>query len=347
MYRSFLLITTVFFLFSCNGDENNFGNIPSPNDNSDWLVPQSEVFDGGPGLDGIPSVDEPNFNKIADINFLSDDDLVLVIAEGDIIKAYPHPILDWHEIVNDQIGSKKLAITYCPLTGTGVAWNRVLNGEETTFGVSGLLYNSNLMPYDRQTGSTWSQQSLLCVNGDLKGIRSENYSLIETSFATLKMAFPNAEVLNLNTGFNRNYGVYPYNDYRTNNSRLLFPISNEDDRLPAKERTLGVINLEKESRVYSFDDGDQMLDVVKDNLSGEDLIIVRSRQLNLIVAFKNTNNLNIIENKFPTILVDQDGNEYDIMGRSTSDIPPLQMPTQFIGYWFSWGTFYPNIDLME
>ena len=69
------------------------------------------------------------------------------MKEDNEVKIYPHPILDWHEIINDGIGDKKYALTYCPLTGTSLAWDRTINGQETTFGVSGLLYNTNLMPY--------------------------------------------------------------------------------------------------------------------------------------------------------------------------------------------------------
>jgi len=133
-------IAFLFLLISC-GDKDSVSS-------TDWLIPQSEVFDGGPGKDGIPSVDNPNFSAIAEIDFLDPQDLVVAIKAGDEIKVYPHPILDWHEIVNDEINGIPLALTYCPLTGTAIAWKRTINGKETTFGVSGLLYNSNNLPKD-------------------------------------------------------------------------------------------------------------------------------------------------------------------------------------------------------
>ena len=338
---------SVLGITSC-GDSTNLTPSPNqPDPNSDeWSIPRSEVFDGGPGLDGIPSIDEPNFTIAENVTFLNRDDLVMVIADGGEVKVYPHPILDWHEIVNDEVGGKKLAVTYCPLTGTGIGWNRVIQGEVTTFGVSGLLYNTNLMPYDRRTSSTWSQQRLDCVNGELIGQRAETYSLVEMEFGTLLDAYPDAQVLNINTGFNRQYGVYPYNDYRTNNSRLLFPVSTEDDRLPTKERTLGIIDLNGENRVYPFNDDGASIDAIDDNLGGEDLIIVRSRELNFIVAFINDQDLELVSNKFPAIVQDSEGTKYDVLGRAIGELKPsLELPTQFMGYWFSWGTFYPNIDL--
>ena len=348
IHRSiFLLLCTTLLLLSC-GDSDPLTLSPTGGDpdRTEWLVPQNEVFDGGPGLDGIPSVDDPDFTLANDVNYLNNDDLVLVFANGPEIKVYPHPILDWHEIVNDDIAGLKLAISYCPLTGTGVGWNRVIDGEETTFGVSGLLYNTNLMPYDRRTFSTWSQQRLDCVNGELIGQKAETYSLVEMDFGTLLAAFPEAQVLNLNTGFNRRYGVYPYNDYRTNNNSFLFPISVNDNRLQAKERTLGVLDVNGRNKVYSFNRENDQLEGIEDNVGGQDLFVVRSTDLNFIVAFNDDLGLSLVENQFPAIVQDSDGTRYDVLGRAIGELKPnLEMPTQFIGYWFSWGTFYPDIEL--
>ncbi len=188
----------------------------------EWLVPSSEVLSGGPGKDGIPSIDNPAFSSTEEVTFLQDNDLVTGIQIGNVIKAYPHIILDWHEIVNDQIDQTEVAVTYCSLTGTGICWSRLVNGTPATFGVYGLLYNTNLMPYDRATGSTWSQQRLECVNGVNIGTDATTYSLVETTWATWKAAFPGSEVLNLSTGFSRQYGSYPYGDYKTNQNRFFY-----------------------------------------------------------------------------------------------------------------------------
>jgi len=138
--------------------------------------------------------------------------LVIGFAQGDDARAYPHFILDWHEIVNDRVGDIHIAVTYCPLTGTGIGWEREINGSVTTFGVSGLLFNSNLIPYDRNTDSNWSQIRLDCVNGDLIGTEAETHVLVETTWKTM---YPKTLVMSMNTGYNRSYGNYPYGNYRT------------------------------------------------------------------------------------------------------------------------------------
>lgn len=352
-YISFCIIMT-FILVSCSDDLSqplaNTPSTPSIPTPPEWLIPTDLVFDGGPGKDGIPSVDNPQFTKATDIDFLSENDLVLGIRINDEIKAYPHPILDWHEIVNDRIGDASIALTYCPLTGTGVGWDRMFNGKETTFGVSGLLYNTNLMPYDRETNSTWVQQRLDCVNGERVGDKAVLYSFVETKWSTWRNAYPESMVLNTSTGFNRDYKRFPYNDYRTNDNTILFPITNEDNRLPAKDRVLGVRNGES-FRAFPFNTNHHELEVVTDHFDGMNLVVARSTTRNFIVAFQAAPGLTytaLSDVDFPMIIEDSNGIQYDLLG-FTSDHASEQLvrPEQFMGYWFSWGTFYPDIEIFE
>ena len=222
----------------------NISHTP-PNPTDEWLVPFSEVFSGGPGLDGIPSLQNPQRVGIQSLygvngnNFLEEEDLVVGIRVGNEIRAYPHRVLDWHEIVNDDFTDEKLALIYCPLTGTATVWNRTFNGSTTTFGVSGLLYNTNIIPFDRRTLSFWSQMRGDCVNGELLGMEVDIYPVFETSFRTWRGLFPDSEIVSTETGYQRDYTEYPYGEYRTN-EQLIFPVANFDKRLPAKERVLGI-----------------------------------------------------------------------------------------------------------
>ncbi|MDX1476190.1 MAG: DUF3179 domain-containing protein [Saprospiraceae bacterium] len=341
-----LILNLILCLLAVMGCSDRSQLIP---DAGEWSVPADEVFDGGPGKDGIPSIDHPQFTIAGEVDFMEDQDLVLGMRIGDQVRAYPHLILDWHEIVNDESGNMRLAITYCPLTGTGVAWDRNLPGGTTTFGVSGLLYNTNLMPYDRATNSTWSQQRLDCVHGELRGTLAATYSLIETEWRIWKAAYPESQVLNLNTGYMRSYGSYPYGDYRANHDRLLFPVMPVDNRLPLKERVLGVL-AGSAQRVYRFNDGSPPVEIITDVLGGEDLVIVRSKINQLLIAFANPDRLTftVADSLFPEILRDGQGNTYDLLGQVVEDVSgaaPLALPEQMIGYWFSWGAFYPGIDL--
>ena len=223
-----------------------------------WLINKNQVFAGAAAADAIPSIDNPdhiNFRLRDFLNgfFVEDDDLVLGIYIDDIAIAYPHNILNWHEIVNDKIGNTAITLSYCPLTGTGISWNRNINGEETTYGVSGLLYNSNLIPYDRKTESFWSQMRLDCIHGDLMNFKTENYTVIETTWKTWKTIFPETKVLSQNTGFDWDYNEYPYGDYATNHNLIGYPLIYDDTRIPRKERVHGIIIKDK-VMVFRFSD---------------------------------------------------------------------------------------------
>ena len=69
---------------------------------------------------------------------LDDDDRLLVVERNGRAKAYPIRILTWHEVVNDKVGGEPIAVTYCPLCGTGMAFDLRVNGRTLELGVSGL-----------------------------------------------------------------------------------------------------------------------------------------------------------------------------------------------------------------
>ncbi len=349
---SFLILSVLVFLTSCSSDPVSPGpGAPAGGDQfvDGWAVPVDDVFDGGVGRDGIPSIDDPRFATFDQgqtrASYL--DALVVGIVNNGIARAYPHPILDWHEIVNDDIDNVSVAVTYCPLTGTAIGWNRIVNNGKTEFGVSGLLFETNLMPYDRVTGSTWSQQRLDCVNGTHIGRKIDLVPVVETTLSTWLEAYPNSEILTEDTGFNRDYGRYPYGDYRTNNARLLFPVSTDDDRLPGKQRVLGVFaNEEVKAYPFSRNTG---TDIIQETFNGVNLVIARNTDKNFIVAFENPNGLTFNASQaFPAVMEDENGVVYNLTGEvMTGDGDELTLADSFIGYWFSFGTFYPDLELHE
>ncbi len=327
------------------------GAVPTTT-SGDWLIPATRVFDGGPGKDGIPALQNPEFIPVGEVQFLASNDLVLGIQVGDQLRAYAHPILDWHEIINDEIGNEHFAVTYCPLTGTGIGWNRVINGQETTFGVSGLLFNTNLIPYDRATDSNWSQMLQQSINGTLIGEKPEFVHLVETTWATWREMFPNSVVTSLNTGISRNYGQYPYGDYRTSEN-VIFPVENEDMTLPAKERVLGVdINDERKAfRFELFTDRD----IVTATVGGEEIVVIGDSDDNFMVAFRDTFleaqlPLTVVDDGSSAVLADATGNQYDVFGKVVSgpDTGVSLTPVNaYIGYWFAWAAFFPNVELVS
>lgn len=224
-----------------------------------WTIPISNVLTVL-SQDAIPAVDEPVFeiydNRVfieTGEYFLEDDDIVTGVAVGDQIRLYPHRILNWHEVVNDKIGDFEFALSFCPLTGTSVLWDRNINGTTTTFGVSGLLYNSNVITFDRATESLWSQMKQSCVNGNFRGTEMETRQVIETTWSTWKIMLTDPNVMTTETGFSKDYTINPYEEYLANESHLSYPVSYKDERISLKERVFG-LTVNGKAKVYQFKD---------------------------------------------------------------------------------------------
>ena len=115
------------------------------------------IVSGGPAPDGIPPIDQPRFSRARTVGWLTDTEALLSLTVGGETRGYPLQIMTWHEIVNDTVGRVPVAVTYCPLCNSGVAFDRRVAGRVLSFGTSGRLYADNLVMYDRQTESLWPQ----------------------------------------------------------------------------------------------------------------------------------------------------------------------------------------------
>lgn len=150
-------------------------------DLSGGLAPPDEIHAGGPTRDRIPALTDPAFVPAAQADFLAPDDRILGLNPAGEARAYPNAILNRHEIVNDGIGGRVVAVTYCPPCGTGVAFDALHTGRRVEFGVSGLLYNSDVLLYNRQTESLWSQIAKQTVTGPMKGQRLVSFDPVNES----------------------------------------------------------------------------------------------------------------------------------------------------------------------
>lgn len=224
----------------------------------EWAIPTAYVGQGT-GFDGIASLQNPNFINYSPIQinpddpfYIGDEDLVIAVSLNGETKVYPHKILDWHEVINDEVGDVPVTVTYCPLTGTGKVWRRQGQDAASSFGVSGALYNSNLLAFDRSTESFWSQLEAVCVFGDRMGERMALVPFVETKWGTWRSIDPAPLVMDKNTGIDRDYNEYPYGNYRSS-PLISYPLLYEDDRLFAKERVFSVI-VNGKAKVYRRDD---------------------------------------------------------------------------------------------
>src|SRR5919201_2946455 len=211
---------------------------------TDWSkhsVPYSQFCSGGRQRAGIPPIDHPKVVPIAKMgNALDDRAPVMVVQQGRAVRAYPLEILVWHEIVNDVLGGRPIAVTYCPLCNSALVFDRRMGRITLTFGTTGNLRNSDLVMWDRQTQSWWQQFTGEALVGTFTGRRLNALSSQTLSWGEFKRRYPAGTVLSLHTGFDRPYGENPYAGYETDPSPSSFFTGKTDASLPAKERVAAV-----------------------------------------------------------------------------------------------------------
>lgn len=274
----------------------------------DTLIPARQIHHGGPPRDGIPAIDRPRF-IYADKASLRDRDLVLGVAIGGSAKAYPIRIMNYHEIVNDRVGDEPVAITYCPLCGTGMAFSARIGGTIRSFGVSGLLYNSDVLLYDRESESLWSQIMRKAVSGPMKGTLLKQLPLSHTTWRDWRHRHPATLVLSGNTGHVRNYARSPYRGY-ARSGRVWFPVAHRDNRYHPKELVIG-INVAGKSKVYPFAELAKHGSTLLDRFGGEQLRI----------EFDAANRTG------------------RIFRSSGQELPSI------IAFWFAWIAFHPDSEV--
>lgn len=185
---------------------------------------------GGVPRDGIPSIDKPKFESVGAADaWLASDDIVFVLEYKGEVRAYPQKILNWHEIVNDTVAGDPLAITFCPLCGSALTFDRRVNGQTLEFGVSGLLHNNDLVMYDRETETLWQQITGEALVGELFGKRLRQVPTSGMRWSDFKSQFLNGQVLSRDTGFSRDYERDPYSGYEADPNPL-FPVEGGVDQ---------------------------------------------------------------------------------------------------------------------
>ena len=346
----FLLVLSAFTITACGGSGG--GNNGALDTSGEWLIPTQFVADGGPGKDGIPALSNPSYESAASTTTLGADDLVIALRSEGQVKVFSHDIMNWHEIVNDGPTSNPFIMSYCPLTGSAMAWKGRAADANPTFGVSGLLYNSNLILYDRATDSLWSQMLQLAVNGPRIREQGEVIQVIETTFSTLTAMYPDALVMTRDTGHNRNYDQYPYGDYLTS-TRLLFQVSNADNRLHPKERTIGIYS-GSSAKVYQLTGFGASTQTINEQFDSQPIVVVGNSVLNYAAIYSSQLSdgtiltFNPIQDDLPNVMSDTEGNVWDIFGTAVSGPragAQLDTTRSYTAMWFAWVSIFDAVEI--
>ena len=321
-------------------------------------LPNNMIVSGGPPKDGIPALTNPPLVAADEATYLNDSDRIIGLMLDGSPVAVPHNILWWHEIMNYDGVTDKIAITYCPLTGSSIVFDRdAIGGAE--LGVSGLLYNNNLIMYDRnETEALWSQMLTGARCNSSKGVTLVTVNHVEMTWGGWKALHPGTQVISGSTGFNRNYRQYPYGSYEEeNNSTLSFPLSTGIDcRRPPKERALGIPGLSGSALTFPFGLLDELGEkaVVRTNFEGQEVVVLWDREGASAVAFRPQTEDGVVVN-----ISVQNGEFRDELSNSVFQVDGIGIDGPFAGqslqaideayvaFWFAWPAFHPRTMIFE
>ena len=279
-------------------------------------VPLDEIQGGGPDKDEIPPIDDPKYIEISEANeWLSDTEPGIAFSRGNTHRFYPYQIMVWHEIVNDIVEGERVLISYCPLCLTGVVFDPVVQGEKVEFGTSGLLWQSNLVMYDRKTNSLWSQVLGESIFGEMTGTVLKTLPSDQALYGKWKEQYPEGEVLSRETGAVRFYGSNPYGSYYDVQSFSLRMVTNVDSRIANDSFIFGVV-VNGEAKAYEIESVKAKGEVI-DTFEGTQFILRHDKELDVVKIFKKLN----------------DGTEERV--------------NPFSAFWFSWVAAHPNTELYQ
>jgi hypothetical protein len=261
-----------------------------------------------PARDCIPSIDQPVFVPASEVDYLRDDDLVMTLTHNGMTRAYPTRILDHHEIVNDMFGADPVAVTYCPLCGSGLAFDRTQNGQVLDFGVSSLLHNSDLVMYDRQTESLWQQITGEAFAGKSRGSQLRTLPLSMIPWSNWRQQYPDARVLTVENIQSDRYMKDAYGDY-AESERLYMPVSATDARLHPKRV------------IYGLEIGDRAIAIDSEWLAKEG-------------SWSND-----YEDKKLVLTLDRNGEVAASLADTAITVHSM--------FWFAWYSFHPNTALID
>ncbi|MBI2028213.1 MAG: DUF3179 domain-containing protein [Candidatus Levybacteria bacterium] len=282
------------------------------NDFTGAKVKQEDLLQGCFGQDCIPSIDSPKFESAQDASWLRGEDRVFAIDYKETQRAYPQRILNWHEIVNDTITGDPIVITFCPLCGSALAFERKVDGVITELGVSGKLHNSDLVMYDRYEGNLWQQVTGEGIVGPAAR-RNEilkQVPIITVPWGQWKKEHPGTQVLSRDTGHSRNYDQYPYGTYEQDDE-IYFGVKDLNRQLQIKTVVYGV-EINGSSKAYPESVFDKRK-VVEDTVG------------NTAIRLERT-----------------DSGQIKVTNLQTQEeIIPIRL------FWFAWAAFHPDTELFK
>lgn len=339
---------------------------------TDWTNSTVDLSEIAAGIqrsdprDAIPPIDTPAYESPdAAAEWLAAAEPGALVQENGIARFYPLSIMTRHEIVNTDFGETPVAVTYCPLCNTALAFDRRVEGETLRLGVSGLLRHSDMVMWDNLTDSLWQQITGEGIVGDYAGTRLDTVSTSIVSFSEFQENFPEGESLSRETGFGIEYGANPYSGYSSGSEPIgAFFSKDLDPRFPALSRVVGV-RVDNVEKAYPFD-AISATGVINDTIDGQPVVlfwkdgtldaldqssIASSQAIGTAVAFEPT--IDGQELTFTSsgdgFTDDQTGSTWTVLGVATDGElagNTLSSITHRNEFWFAWAGFFGETGIV-
>lgn len=331
MRRIIWMVVFATILFACSKEEPN--EIKEGIQGSDWLL--SEEYVTG-GLNPFFLYDEPDYISVDEAKHLDSSQLVLIYKAKDDVYVYPyHSMLV--EVVNDVIDNKYLAITFCPLTRSGICWNRLMDKDTLLLTASGYLYKDNLMPYDVKSESIWSQMLLLGAKGKFKRSRPSTFPLVETHWQNIIDHFPEAKVFFMDNWKNGTH----INEVDPDTTSI-----NPGD-VSDHERIIGIVG-QWGVELFQFSLFTDSIKLYTDTFEKDQIIVIGSAEQNFMVAFLKKYEMTPVQDEFPVIMKDNSGTKWNIFGEAVSGTgqgQQLSSPDAYMALGWAWKDLFDQIEV--
>lgn len=347
---------------SCDDPPIDVSNLQRVWDKTDFCTYEPGVFDeiisGGVPRDGIPPIDNPEFDSVDEArDWLQPQSPVVAFSLNGIARAYPLAIMTRHEIVNDVVGGEPVAVTFCPLCNSAIVFERTVDDQVFRFGVSGLLRNSDLIMWDDVTQSWWQQFTGTGIVGQYTGHQLTILPSQVVGFGAFAEQYPDGEVLSPGS---RSYGSNPYVGYDSSDSPFLFQ-GQVDDRLFATSRVLAGI-IDGIPVAYPFETL-ASVGVINNTVGSQEVVafwqpgatsaldrsdIDSSRDVGMAALYDRTLDgqvLTFVRDAKGVIRDEQTGSAWNVFGTAIEGELAGKQLTQrlaFPHFWFAWAAFRPD-----
>ncbi|MCP4312615.1 MAG: DUF3179 domain-containing protein [Bacteroidetes bacterium] len=315
--RSLVLTGGLIMIVSLSACENKVEDKPL-NEQADQflqLIARGEVKGE---LRPFDLVENPTYRSVHEVDFLQDDEYVFLSKACGYILVYPHRSM-YVEVVNEESNGVYMAVTYCPITRSGICFDRLQGGDTLLLTASGYLFRENMVPLDLQTGSLWSQMQLRGMRGKHQREVARTIPLVETSWKTIKDYFPSA-------------GVYIVESFSKSS--------------PNYEQEFGIVGL-NETELFTLDMFPGEISLHTTSVRPEGKVIVAGSTIHRYMVAYLTNYLMVaVEGRFPVIMKDETGTLWNIFGEAVSGErggEQLKSPVAYTAADWAWDELLVNV----